>query len=154
VRPLPVIAIAFLILAAPDIGDAQETPPDERKDKMIREILQLTGSAALSRQVMEQLLPPLKQAIPNVPESFWDEFMAEVDANELANLVVPVYSKHFTLEELEQLVAFYKTPLGKKLINEMPLVLKESMVIGQEWGADIAQRALRKAKARQGGTPS
>jgi hypothetical protein len=154
VRPLPVIASALLVLAAPGIGGAQETAPDERKNQAIREILQLTGSAALSRQVMEQLITPLKQAIPNVPESFWNDFMAEIDENELADLVVPVYSRHFTLEELEQLAAFYRTPLGKKMIHEMPMVMKESMAIGQEWGADIARRAQRKAKARQGATPS
>ena len=153
-RRLPAIAGALLLLAIPGIGGAQETPSADRTEQVIHEILELTGSAALSRQMMEQMLPSLKLAVPDVPDSFWNDFMAEVDANELADRLVPVYVKHFTLEELEQLAAFYRSPLGKKLTSETPLLLKESMAIGQQWGAEIARRALEKAKARQGGTSS
>ena len=153
-RRLPAIAGALLILVMAGIGGAQETPSADRKEQVIHEILELTGSAALSRQMMEGLLPTLKQAVPDVPDSFWNEFMAEVDENELVDRMVPVYSKHFTLEELEQLAAFYRSPLGKKLTSETPVLLKESMAIGQEWGTEIARRALQKAKARQGGTSS
>ena len=153
-RRLPAIAGALLIFAIPGFGGAQETPTADRKEQVIHEILELTGSAALSRQMMEGLLPTLKQAVPDVPDSFWNEFMAEVDEHELVDRMVPVYSKHFTLEELEQLAAFYRSPLGKKLTSETPVLLKESMAIGQEWGTEIARRALQKAKARQGGTSS
>ena len=152
-RRRPALASAlFLAMMPAAVGGVSEATSVGPKEVAIREILQLTGSAALSRQVMEQMLPTLKQAVPDVPDSFWNEFMAEVNEDELIERIVPVYAKHFTLEELEQLIAFYKTPLGKKLIGEMPVVMQESIAVGQEWGRDIAMRALRKAKARQGAT--
>ncbi len=67
----------------------------------------------------------------------------------MIDLILPIYSKHFTLEELEQLIAFNRTPLGQKVIAEMPMVMKESMSAGQEWGRQLGERAYRKAEAER-----
>ena len=44
---------------------------------------------------------------------------------------------HFTRPELEQLVAFYHSPLGQRLAEVMPEVTMESMRAGQQWGARL-----------------
>ncbi|MGH9902755.1 MAG: DUF2059 domain-containing protein [Pyrinomonadaceae bacterium] len=38
-----------------------------------------------------------------------------------------VYDEHFTAEELRDLLAFYKTPTGRKTIKIMPQLFSESM---------------------------
>ena len=37
----------------------------------------------------------------------------------------PIYAKHFTVEELHQLAAFYRTPTGAKALHEIPQVMGE-----------------------------
>ena len=44
--------------------------------------------------------------------------------------VYPVYAKHFTIDEIKQLTAFYKSPLGTKTLTEMPQVVAETMNTG------------------------
>jgi len=141
-----VVVLAAVGAPSAEAQDAELATPSRSKEAAIREVLQLTGAAALGMQVMEQMRPALEKAIPNVPASFWNEFMAEVRPDELVDIIVPVYSKHFTLDELEQLVQFYKTPVGRRVIDEMPAVMKESMAAGQEWGRQIGARAYRKAE--------
>jgi hypothetical protein len=40
-----------------------------------------------------------------------------------------IYARHFTAQELKDMVAFYRSPAGTKAMKEMPLVLTE---IGQQ----------------------
>ena len=37
----------------------------------------------------------------------------------------PIYARHFTLDELRQLIAFYKSPVGAKAMRELPQVMAE-----------------------------
>jgi len=37
----------------------------------------------------------------------------------------PIYARHFTVEELKELTAFYRTPTGAKALQEVPQVMGE-----------------------------
>jgi hypothetical protein len=45
----------------------------------------------------------------------------------IEQIYYPLYDKHFTVEELKGLVAFYKTPVGQKAIQVMPQLVQEAM---------------------------
>jgi uncharacterized protein len=47
------------------------------------------------------------------------------------DIMYPVYDKYFTESELRDIVAFYKTPTGKKTVSVMPDLFKDSMVAAQ-----------------------
>lgn len=55
-------------------------------------------------------------------------------SGEMTELVINVWASHFNLEELQQLTAFYETPLGQKSIREMPEIMEESRKVGTDWG--------------------
>jgi hypothetical protein len=46
--------------------------------------------------------------------------------------VFPLYDKMFTEQELHDLVIFYKTPTGQKVVSTMPQLFAESQKIAQE----------------------
>ena len=56
----------------------------------------------------------------------------ELSWNKLKGQFVDVYVDVFSEEELEELVAFYKSPLGQKLIVKMPQLMQESMGLAQK----------------------
>ena len=39
------------------------------------------------------------------------------------NLLVPIYDKHWTDEDVKGLILFYETPLGQKMITVLPQVM-------------------------------
>ena len=41
--------------------------------------------------------------------------------------MVPAYQKHLTKGDIDNLVAFYSTPTGSKLLKEMPSMTGEAM---------------------------
>ena len=61
----------------------------------------------------------------------------------LLEQLVPVYIKHFSHEEVKQLISFYSSPIGKKFVEKQALIIPESMQIGQRWGQEAAQKAIQ-----------
>jgi hypothetical protein len=47
--------------------------------------------------------------------------------DEIMDAMVPVYQKHLTKGDIDNLVAFYSTPTGAKLLREMPTIMAEAM---------------------------
>lgn len=126
---------------------AQPMPVDPALVEDIRTLLKLTGAGRLAIQSMLATLEQMKVVRPEIPEAFWDTFTAEVKEDELVDLLVPVYAAHFTRADVAQLVAFYQTPVGRKLIAETPAITAEAMAVGQAWGATLATRVLVKMQA-------
>jgi uncharacterized protein len=133
-----VILTALALGAAPPVG-AQRASVDPGTATTIRRLLDLTGAAKLALQSMEQMLPSQRAANPQVPAAFWDAFLAHArrDVPQLVDSLIPVYAAHFTKAELDQLVQFYESPLGRRLSAAQPRVTQESMQVGQRWGARI-----------------
>ena len=54
-------------------------------------------------------------------------FVERIDMQQLIeDITFSVYDRHFTVDELRNLVAFYKSPTGKKVVEVTPLMLTES----------------------------
>lgn len=115
-------------------------------DDDIYRLLELTGSAELGIQVMNQMIVAYKKAMPSIPDSFQEDFMKEVDEQALINLIIPIYKKYYTQEDLKAIIAFYETPVGKKSINVLPNITKDSMTAGQAWGLEIGTKVVNKLK--------
>jgi len=140
------VALLFTFISGCSCVLAQSAPTEEMKDD-IRKMMEITGAGNLAVQMMNQMLIPMKQATPSVPEEFWTKFLGKVDANELVELTVPIYAKYFTHDEIKELLTFYQTPLGKKMIVTLPSVMQESMIAGQKWGEKIGQMVVEEMKA-------
>ncbi|MCP5046996.1 MAG: DUF2059 domain-containing protein [bacterium] len=142
-----VIALSVGIVAAVNaVGNGQSSSDAKRAD--IKRMVELSGAGKLGIQAMNQMVKVFKRSQPSVPDTFWKEFMAEVDPNELVEMVIPSYDKHLTHEEVKQLIAFYQSPIGKKLVSVQPQIMQESMVAGQKWGRELGMKVMKKLKEK------
>jgi hypothetical protein len=66
---------------------------------------------------------------------------AELDAD-----VIKIYAQSFTEQELKDLLAFYRSPLGKKLVDQEPKILDNSMGRASEWADKLAQEVVQKIR--------
>ena len=135
--------IGLLILVAPFCVFSEEA-----SEESIRALMQRSGAGDMGLQVMNQLVPALKQMAPDAPEEFWQNFMAEFSADELIQLTIPVYQKHLSQDDIDALNKFYDTAAGQNMIKAQPMIMQESMIIGQAWGQGIAKKVLEKYQAQ------
>ena len=120
----------------------------QKSEKQIKiaEFLSLSGSGDIGKQYFDMIMDQFKSLFTDVPEEFWSEAKTMMDSNELVELIIPIYDRHFSIEEIEDLIAFYQTPTGKKLVKTQPIIMEESMLAGQIWGDEFAQRVVEKLK--------
>ncbi len=128
-------SIIFLVLMS-------MTAMGQTKEENIRKIMEVTGMAQMTQQIMDQMVAMQKQNNREVPNEFWDAFMAKVDTKELLDMMVPIYDKYYTEEDIVALLEFYNTPIGKKTISVTPALMQESMMAGQTWGMKLAEQIV------------
>ena len=116
------------------------TNAQSSKDVKIAELLETMGSTHAMKTSFEYMINYYKQNNPQISSEYWVNASKHVDYNELVKKLVPVYSKHFTEQEIVDLLNFYNTSTGKKMIEKMPAILEESMEIGRKWGIELAQK--------------
>lgn len=114
----------------------------------IKTLLEMTGAGKIGVQVMDNMIATFKKSAPNVPNEIWDEFMKDVKPEALIDLIIPVYAKYYTDEDINQLIDFYRTPLGKKVVERMPSISQESYQLGAEWGKKLGAQAVKKLQEK------
>jgi hypothetical protein len=157
------LAAGFLLLLGGG-AHAEETSAAKRSD--IRKLMEATGSfnlpARFAAAASQSIFRALKAERPELHERALEVMQRELVAlfaeqmnapGGLVEKVVPVYDKHFTHQEIREILSFYQTGTGRKAIAVLPRVISESMLIGQDWaeslGPEIDRRidaALRREK--------
>jgi hypothetical protein len=88
------------------------------------------------------MIPQFQEVFPDIPNTFWKKFMEKINTDELLNACIPIYNKYYTHDEVKQLIAFYETPIGKKLVEVNSLMAQETAQIGQQYGERIGQEII------------
>ncbi|WP_161627849.1 DUF2059 domain-containing protein [Salinisphaera shabanensis] len=131
------------------------------KDDVIRELIALTDAeqleAIFSRQFIDRVAnavalfrpdmdPATMRVIRQEATSVIRERIESGDA--LYSVLYPVYEKHFNIFELNQLVEFYESPVGQKLVRVSPELLTESLALGREWGLSLVPEIMERVQSR------
>jgi hypothetical protein len=136
--------------SSPSPGQTKAQPP---KEADIRRLLELTGVKGLGTQMMNEMMETIKPVLANslppgdyrekLIDLFVEKFRTKVDAQQLVELAIPIYDKHFSDDEIKGLIQFYQTPLGQKTIHELPAVLTEMQLEGKQWGEVLGRDSMR-----------
>jgi len=167
-KPRLCLAMLFVSLAVPAFAQTATTPQarqsatrssgvDPQKAADIRRLLHLTGAGALAMQEVTSTLgtikPLVEQSLPpgeyraQLVNLFFEKFRSKITEEAVVALIVPVYDRHFSDEEIKQLITFYQTPLGKKASAELPKIASEVGQAGQELGGKLGKEAMQEVLA-------
>ena len=80
-----------------------------------------------------------------INESDKEEFTKDVMGS-LIDLLVPVYKKHFSEQDLKDAIEMYKTPIGKKISEKTPIIAQETMQASMQWGMELSQKMQKYIK--------
>jgi hypothetical protein len=170
---LLVLSIPYVVLAQSAVSQAPasgassrvSTPAeavsdvDPGKEADIRQLLEVNGTKALVRQAMDGMMASLSDLLrTNLKESCGqtpncdqfaqlvvEQLKTDIDASvgKLIDVEVPIYASHFSKEDIEALIQFYQTPLGQRLVRNLPEITKQSQTAGEQLGQDLGENAVR-----------
>lgn len=130
---------------------------DPAKAAAIRQLLDLAGGTAAINQVMDGMQQNIKSSMSNLLppgdyrekliDLFFEKFRSEANTQQLLDIAAQVYDKYLTIEDIQGLIQFYSTPLGKKTLTILPKVTIEVQSEGMKWGQNLGQKAMREVLA-------
>jgi hypothetical protein len=146
-------AIACLVL----IQDAQaQQQPSAAAVALATQVLELKGGLTAfdpaidgvivhHKGVLLQINPNLTKDINDVEQMMRKEGAARRE--EMHKEIAVGYASAFTEQELKDMIAFYKTPLGKKMIEQEPKAGEQSTKRAQVWIDKYAETVIAKMRA-------
>jgi len=77
-----------------------------------------------------------------------NDLFKDYPIDDLLRDMVPVYQNHLSEADLAAIVAFYSSPVGKKVLQEMPAMTAEAMRISYARMQPKMEEALKKMESR------
>jgi uncharacterized protein len=150
IRPATVV---LALVAFSSVAGAQQ--PSAAAIQTAKELTKVTGATALftplipgvigqARNLFLQQNPGLAKDLNEISAQMRADLAPRFD--ELTAEVARLYAIHFTEAELKDLLAFYKTPLGTKLIAEQPKIGEESLKFAQDWANQLSEQVIAKMR--------
>ena len=135
---------------------ASADKPDAAKDAAIRHLMDITETSKMGdsislyvtnqvRQVLSQALPPDRLA--KLMTSFSQKLAATAPTSAVTDAAVPIYAKAFSMEDIQALIQFYESPLGKRVVKTLPQVAQESEQLGVQMQQKGAMTVLQDMSA-------
>ena len=120
-----------------------------------KELIAFTGSAAvfdpLIAGVVEQAKLLFLQQDPALGKDL-NEIASKLRTDlaprfaELTDEMARLYATHFTEPELKAILAFYQSPVGKKMLAQQPTVVDASMKFAQDWANKLSDQVIAKMR--------
>lgn len=105
------------------------------------EFIKITGSGDIFDNAIDQVGA-------NVPADKKDAYKKEANAtlDQLYADLADIYMEEFTEMEINELVKFYNSDLGKKVASKQNLMAQKGMMLGQTWGMGLGTIAAKYTK--------
>jgi len=138
---LIVLTFAFCVSVAPLFAGTTQPNASKRQEQAIDELINVMHMDRVAMQTADAMVDQMTKPLIDSGDAdakwavdrFRELIRQEIDFKGLTrDLMMQVYPKYFTDDDLEQIVAFYRSSTGQKMIDTMPALLRDSMQLSQE----------------------
>lgn len=109
----------------------------QTKQDKVKELISLSGAFKLSKEVEKDVLLNFKKRYTNIPDSVWSSLEPKINIDDLISQVIGIYGNKFTEKEIDEMLVFYKSDIGKKLIQNSPSMMTEIQTATSNWGMEV-----------------
>jgi uncharacterized protein len=145
-------------------GAAGQAAPDPARLAAAKELMIAAGAAKqfdiavpLIAQQLEGAFVNLKPEHSAVIKDVFKLMPARFSErkNELLDQIAVLYAQRLTIDELNEITKFYKSPIGAKFVQMQPELMQQSMELGEAWGQKIGQEIAEEVRKelKQRGVP-
>jgi len=106
----------------------------QSKQQDIRKLMEI-----ITPNSMADIMQPIFQQYGiNAPRSLYVAFFGKNNImSEYYNIVIPLYDKYFTQNDINEMLKFYQTPTGKKMLETQGPMMSEAMPLIAAWSQRI-----------------
>jgi uncharacterized protein len=148
-------AIAVALVVASSAAHAQQQHPSPASLLVAKQLVTVTGATVLfdpliagvveqSKNLYLQQNPGLAKDLNEIANKMRKDLQPRL--SELTNEIARLYATHFTEQELKDILAFYRSPSGKKMLAQQPNVVDASMKFAQGWANKLSEQVTAKMR--------
>jgi hypothetical protein len=138
----------IILIVLLTVGVVFSAHSQTKRQDIIR-LLEVMDTKSQAAQMFDLMLPSLQSMVPEVPTAFWTVFRSRLDLESFVNLLIPIYDRNFSHDDIKELIQFYESPIGMRLLEATPQITIESYTAGQEWGQKMGRDVVNEL-VRQG----
>ena len=129
-RSIAILGTLLLALAGMALGQA--AAPVSSHEQAARELYRLLGGEKLAETGAEAMMGVVRENPELAPyeDVFRAWYKKVFSQGDLEGEMVKIYMGAFSEDEIRQLAAFYRTPIGQKALSKMPEVTKQGAEVG------------------------
>ncbi len=148
-----IVALCLVLAcAAPLAAWCQDAKPTSSHRQATEELLRVMGVEETSKTAAQSFFDAMTQQNPGM-EDYRDVLLKwatnTLSWEKMGPRMTDLYMRTFTEAEVRELTAFYKTPIGKKTLEQLPTLMQEGMKIGMELAQEHQGELETAIKARQ-----
>jgi len=140
-------------------GLAADAPTRDQVMKLL-DLLQIRKSMSLMMDGMKQAMKQgaeeaFRERVPNpTPKQLEalngmvDDMMADMPLDEMIEAIVPIYRRHLSKSDVDEVIRFYSSTVGQKLLREQPQMIQEGMQAGVEIQQKRMDQMMTKIRER------
>ena len=154
-RAARIAAMAVAVVAFGAGAHAQSQKPSAASLQVAKQLMTVTHATSLFNPLIAGVVEQAKlfflQQNPNLGKDLNDvaaKLRTELKPrfSEISNEVALLYAQNFTEQELKDILAFYKSPAGQKLLQRQPKVIESSMKFAQTWANKLSDEVITKMR--------
>ncbi len=120
-------------------ASASPAPAHPLTDAQAHEMLKITGADKIKPDLTQGLTNYFHNSLPFAPKDVNDDLDQSLVKLDVETPIIAIYKQHISTEEAESIIAFYKTPAGKHMIDALPEILQMSQQAGMQLARKTAQ---------------
>jgi len=139
-RALVLLAFGLAFVLSVNAQQIGNDAPASKED--VEKYLEAAHSSTMMRKMVQAMSKPMHEMVhqefikdqDKLPPDWegrmdqtMDDMLSNMPWDEMLQSMVPVYEKHFTHGDIAALTTFYSTPVGQKILHEMPAINAEAM---------------------------
>src|SRR5258708_4982068 len=152
------IALAAIGLVGPATSQGVAQLPQVSPAQLLiaKQIVEIKGVKAMFAPLVRGVVQKTKDSVMQT-NVMWGKDLNEIAAQiekeyqprgeEIVDATARIYASHFTEPELKQILTFYQSPVGQKMLAEEPKALDQSMSYAGSWGDNLSIDVMSKLRA-------
>ena len=149
---LGLVALGITGIASP----APAANPSQASMLVAKQLVELKGVSAMYIPLVRGVVEKVKNQFMQT-NFMWGKDLNEIAANlerdyapranELVDATARTYAERFTEAELKEMLVFYQSPVGRKMVAQEPKILDDSMNYAGQWGDTLSEEVIVKMRA-------
>lgn len=141
------------VQAAQDANAQGARSIDPVKEADIRSLMELVGARDALQDFAvhgaDQLRENLVASVPasdrgqQFVDAFVQDYKSKFNPDDATAQLVAIYDRHFSQDEIKELLQFYGSPLGQKFAAEMPRINSEMQAANRAFSTRIAKEVMQ-----------